>query len=80
MGAFGKGHQRRLRPCQWSPQARPVFRAGHLRFQMADRTRGFAYGGLGAMHLLAQQTGLVQAMRMPVDNLDPTSQATEPRR
>jgi hypothetical protein len=39
-----------------------MFRAGNLRFQVADRTRGFAYGGLGAMHLLAQQTGLVQAI------------------
>jgi hypothetical protein len=29
---------------------------------MAERTRGFAYGGLGAMHLLAQQTGLVPAI------------------
>ena len=31
-----------------------MFRASNIHYEMADRTRGFAYGGLGAMHLLAQ--------------------------
>ena len=39
-----------------------MFRATNIHYDMAERTRGFAYGGLGAMHLLAQQTGLVQAI------------------
>jgi hypothetical protein len=29
---------------------------------MADRARGLAYGGIGAMHLLAKRTGLVKAI------------------
>ena len=51
--------ERRLRPRPWEPQDRPMFRATNIHYEMAERTRGFAYGGLGAMHRLAQQTGLV---------------------
>ena len=54
--------ERRLRPRQWEPQNRPMFRAGNLQYEMAERTRGFAYGGLGALHRLAQQTGLIPAL------------------
>ena len=39
-----------------------MFRATNIRYEMAERTRGFAYGGLGAMQLLAQQTGLAAAI------------------
>lgn len=39
-----------------------MFRATNIHYEMAKRTRGFAYGGLGAIHLLARQTGLVQAI------------------
>ena len=54
--------ERRLRPRQWEPQQDPMFRASNIHYEMAERTRGFAYGGLGAMHLLAQQTGLRAAL------------------
>ena len=39
-----------------------MFRAANIHYEMAERTRGFAYGGLGVMHRLAQQTGLVAAI------------------
>jgi hypothetical protein len=39
-----------------------MFRASNIHYEMAERTRGFAYGGLGAMHLLAQRTGLIDAL------------------
>lgn len=39
-----------------------MFRAGKMHYEMAERTRGFAYGGLGAMHLLARRTGLIRAI------------------
>jgi hypothetical protein len=39
-----------------------MFRATNLHYEMAERTRGFAYGGLGAVHLLAQRTGLRAAL------------------
>ncbi len=54
--------ERRLRPRQWEPQSCPLFHATNVQYEMAERTRGFAYGGLGVMHRLAQQTGLVPAI------------------
>jgi len=54
--------ERRLRPRQWEPQDTPMFRATNVVYEVAERTRGFAYGGLGAMHRLAQQTGLIAAI------------------
>jgi hypothetical protein len=33
-----------------------------IHYEMADRTRAIPCGGIGAFHLLAQQTGLVKAM------------------
>ena len=39
-----------------------MFRATNIHYEMAERTRGFAYGGLGVMPRLAQQTGLVSAL------------------
>jgi len=54
--------ERRLRPRQWEPQSCPMFHATNIQYEMAERTRGFTYGGLGVMHRLAQQTGLVPAI------------------
>jgi hypothetical protein len=54
--------ERRLRPRAWEPQNRCMFRASNIHYEMAERTRGFAYGGLGALHLVAQRTGLVAAL------------------
>ena len=39
-----------------------MFSAGNIHYEIADRARGLAYGGVGAMHLLARQTGLVKAI------------------
>ncbi len=41
---------------------RPMFTARNIRYEIAERTRGMAYGGIGAMHLLARQIGLVEAI------------------
>jgi len=54
--------ERRLRPRPWEPRGCPMFRATNMHYEMAERTRGFAYGGLGVMHRLAQQTGLIPAL------------------
>src|SRR3990172_7127852 len=54
--------ERRLRPRVWEPQKDPMFRASNIHYEMAERTRGFAYGGLGALHLVAQRTGLIAAL------------------
>ena len=39
-----------------------MFSAKNIHYEIADRSRGLAYGGIGCMQLLAQQTGLVQAL------------------
>ena len=62
--------QYRLRDINWREQSKPagdwagkpMFSAGNIHYEMAGRTRGLAYGGIGAMHLLARQTGLVTAI------------------
>jgi hypothetical protein len=37
----------------------PMFTARNIHYVIADRTRGIAAGGLGAIHLLARQVGLI---------------------
>jgi hypothetical protein len=40
----------------------PVFTAHDIHYEIADRTRGLAAGGIGAMHALARQVGLLDAI------------------
>jgi hypothetical protein len=39
-----------------------MFAASNIHYDIADRTHGLTYGGIGAMQLLARQTGLVKAI------------------
>ncbi len=39
-----------------------MFTAGNIQYELADRVRGLGPGGIGAMHLLAKRTGLVEAI------------------
>src|SRR6202140_1653632 len=41
---------------------RPVLSASNIHYEVSDRQRGLAHGGIGAMHLLARQTGLIDAI------------------
>ncbi len=54
--------QYRLRNINWKEQPKPMFSAKNIHYDIADRTRGLAYGGIGGMQLLARQTGLVKAI------------------
>jgi hypothetical protein len=54
--------QWRLRDRHWTDQPRPMFSAGNIHYELADRVRGLGSGGIGAMHLLAQRTALVEAI------------------
>jgi hypothetical protein len=40
----------------------PMFTAANIHYEIADRTRGLAHGGIGAIHLLARRIGLVDAI------------------
>ena len=39
-----------------------MFQARNIHYEVSDRDRGLAFGGLGAMHLLACRTGLIEAI------------------
>src|SRR5687767_14936054 len=41
---------------------KPVFTASNIRYEIADRDRGIAQGGIGALHLLARRIGLIKAI------------------
>jgi hypothetical protein len=47
------------KPCDFT---KPMFTATNIQYEIADRVRGIAYGGIGAFHLLAQRIGLVDAI------------------
>jgi Transposase DDE domain group 1 len=51
--------QRRLGPKNWSERTTPMFAAQNIQYEAAERISGLAAGGIGAIHLLARQTGLV---------------------
>ena len=61
--------ERRLRPRTWKAQATPMYRARNIQYEHSDRVRGLASGGIGAMHRLAQHTGLVDAIDRHVEVL-----------
>jgi hypothetical protein len=46
-----------------------MYRASNVQYEHADRVRGLATGGIGAMHRLAQYTGLVEAIDRHVEVL-----------
>ena len=39
-----------------------MFTASNIHYEIADRTRGIAHGGIGAIHALARQLGLIDAI------------------
>lgn len=41
---------------------RPMFTATTIHYEIADRTRGFSGGGIGVLHTLARQVGLIDAI------------------
>jgi hypothetical protein len=52
----------RLRDRAWRSQEKPMLRASNIQYEMGDRLRGTAVGGIGMMHLLARRTGLIEAI------------------
>jgi hypothetical protein len=47
---------------RWTVQDRPMLRAPNIQYEIADRARGLSAGGIGAMHMLASRTGLIDAI------------------
>jgi len=53
---------KRLERKQFPEQPRPVLRAQNIHYEMAERIRAIECGGIGAFHLLACNSGLVDAI------------------
>jgi len=43
-------------------QGTPMFTASNIRLELADKTRGIGVGGIGVVHRLAQEIGLIEAI------------------
>jgi len=58
----------RLRDRDGCDQEQPIFGAPNVHYEVAERTRGFGAGGIGAIHQMAQSTGLVEEIdrRLPL--------------
>lgn len=51
---------RRLKRKQWENQPQPMFNASNIYYEMDGRHKGIANGGIGAIHLMNKNLGLVE--------------------
>jgi hypothetical protein len=54
--------ERRLDKTRLPRAERPQFAASNIHYEIAERGRGLAHGGIGAIHLLARRIGLIDAI------------------
>jgi hypothetical protein len=54
--------ERRLDKTDLRGAEQPMFTASNIHYEIADRNRGLAHGGIGAIHLLARHLGLMDAI------------------
>jgi DDE family transposase len=54
--------ERRLDKTDLRGCSQPMFSARNIQYDIADRVRGLASGGIGALHLLARRLGLIDAI------------------
>ena len=52
----------RLQKAKLKNLDKPVFTASNIHYEFAERIRGIAHGGIGAIHLLARRIGLIDAI------------------
>jgi hypothetical protein len=53
---------RRLDKTKLGNCSEPMFSARNIHYEISDRTRGISHGGIRAIHLLARQIGLIDAI------------------
>ena len=53
---------RRLDKTKLGDCSQPMFTARNIHYEISDRSRGLTYGGIGTVHLLARQLGLIDAI------------------
>ena len=54
--------QERLDKSQLGDITQPAFTASNIHYEVAGRAQGMCYGGLGSMHVLARELGLIDAI------------------
>ncbi|HXY78989.1 MAG TPA: IS1380 family transposase [Candidatus Acidoferrales bacterium] len=54
--------ERRLDKNNLQGLERPMFTAANIHYEISDRDRGIAHGGIGAFHMLARRFGLIDAI------------------
>jgi hypothetical protein len=54
--------ERRLDKTKLGACGNPMFTASNIHYEIGDRSRGLAYGGIGVIHALARQIGLIDAI------------------
>ena len=60
-----RGIAQRIKPKPGVQRTSPMMAASNIHYDIADRTRAIAAGGIGAIHLMAQKIGLVDDVNMP---------------
>ena len=58
--------ERRLRAIAWEEQAKPMLAAKNIQYEIAEKGHAVAAGGIGAIHLVAQRSGLVELINQNV--------------
>jgi Transposase DDE domain group 1 len=53
---------RRLDKTKLGDCSKPMFAASNIHYELSDRCHGINHGGIGAIHLLARQLGLIDAI------------------
>jgi Transposase DDE domain group 1 len=53
---------RRLDKTKLGDCSQPMLTARNIHYELSDRSRGIVHGGIGAIHLLARQLGLIDAI------------------
>jgi len=61
--------QRRLDKTDLRGCAEPMMAASNIHYEIAERSRGIAVGGIGAMHTLVRRLGLIEAIDRRLDLL-----------
>jgi len=54
--------ERRLDKTKLGKCDKPMFTARNIHYEIGERSRGLAHGGIGALHTLARQIGLIDAL------------------
>jgi len=54
--------ERRLNAVPSGGFSQPMFSASNIQYELADRTRAISYGGIGLIHKLARESGLIDAI------------------